>query len=256
MTKQKNVLKIFSFLSIILLVVIVACSSKKKQIVAEIGDEKIYMEDYEKQYLKTVNNLDTAKNSNMEKRKEFLDLLVKFRLKVKDARERDLLKSEDIQSDLKQYQENFLTSFLMDKEIVEPKIKSLYDMKEYEVRASHILINLPQQSFSPEDSIKAYQKAAEVINRLKNGEDFSKVAMEMSDDQSAKQNGGDLYYFTAGMTVPEFEEAIYKMKVGDYTKEPIRTMFGLHIVKLVDKRKRNEGIRASSNSGTVIPAVK
>ena len=96
MTKQKNVLKIFSFLSIILLVVIVACSSKKKQIVAEIGDEKIYMEDYEKQYLKTVNNLDTAKNSNMEKRKEFLDLLVKFRLKVKDARERDLLKSEDI----------------------------------------------------------------------------------------------------------------------------------------------------------------
>ena len=245
MTKQKNVLKIFSFLSIILLVVIVACSSKKKQIVAEIGDEKIYMEDYEKQYLKTVNNLDTAKNSNMEKRKEFLDLLVKFRLKVKDARERDLLKSEDIQSDLKQYQENFLTSFLMDKEIVEPKIKSLYDMKEYEVRASHILINLPQQSFSPEDSIKAYQKAAEVINRLKNGEDFSKVAMEMSDDQSAKQNGGDLYYFTAGMTVPEFEEAIYKMKVGDYTKEPIRTMFGLHIVKLADKRKRNEGIRAS-----------
>lgn len=47
------------------------------------------------------------------------------------------------------------------------------------------------------------------------------------------------------MTVPEFEEAIYKMKVGDYTKEPIRTMFGLHIVKLADKRKRNEGIRAS-----------
>ncbi|MCY7362816.1 MAG: peptidyl-prolyl cis-trans isomerase, partial [Ignavibacteria bacterium] len=118
-------------------------------------------------------------------------------------------------------------------------------MKEYEVRASHILINLPQQSFTPEDSIKAYIKADEVIKRLKNGEDFAKVAMEMSDDQSAKQNGGDLYYFTAGMTVPEFEEGVYKIKVGDYTKEPIRTMFGLHIVKLNDKRKRSEGIRAS-----------
>jgi peptidyl-prolyl cis-trans isomerase SurA len=62
---------------------------------------------------------------------------------------------------------------------------------------------------------------------------------------SAKQNGGDLYYFTAGMTVPEFEDAIFKMNKGDYTKEPIRTQFGLHIVKLTDKKKRSEGIKAS-----------
>jgi peptidyl-prolyl cis-trans isomerase SurA len=245
MTKQKNLFRLISFLSIALLVVLVACSSKKKQVVAEVGDEKIYMDEYEKQYMKTVNNLDTAKNSNMEKRKEFLDLLIKFHLKVKDARDRGLLSSEDIQSDLKQYQENFLTSFLIDKEVVEPNIKHLYEMKEYEVRASHILVNLPQQGSTPEDSVKAYAKADEILKRLKNGEDFAIVAAEMSDDQSAKQNGGDLYYFTAGMTVPEFEEAIYKMKVGDYSKEPIKTMFGLHIVKLADKRKRNEGIRAS-----------
>ncbi len=43
--------------------------------------------------------------------------------------------------------------------MVEPEIKDLYEKKEYEVRASHILINLPQQNFTPEDSIKAYQKA-------------------------------------------------------------------------------------------------
>lgn len=245
MTKQKNLLGILSLLSIGLLVIIVGCSSKKKQVVAEVGNEKIYMDEYEKQYLKTVNNPDTAKNSNMEKRKEFLDLLIKFHLKVKDARDRGLLSSEDIQSDLKQYQENFLTSFLIDKEVVEPNIKNLYDMKEYEVRASHILVNLPQQGSTPEDSVKAYAKADEILKRLKNGDDFAVVAADMSDDQSAKQNGGDLYYFTAGMTVPEFEEAIYKMKVGDYSKEPIKTMFGLHIVKLADKRKRNEGIRAS-----------
>jgi hypothetical protein len=87
MQKKKNFIKILSFLSIIFLVVVVACSSKKKQVVAEVGDEKIYLDDYEKQYMKTVNNLDSAKNTDMEQRKEFLDLLVKFRLKVKDARE-------------------------------------------------------------------------------------------------------------------------------------------------------------------------
>ncbi len=263
MLNQKKFIKIISFLSIILLVVIVACSSKKKQVVAEVGDEKIYLDDYEKQYLKTVNNLDSAKNADMAKRKDFLDLLVKFKLKVKDARERGLLNSEDIQNDLKQYKENFLISYLIDKEIVEPKIKDLYDMKEYEVRASHILINLPQQNFTPEDSVKAYQKANDALKKLKDGVPFSEVAKEFSDDLSAKQNGGDLYYFTAGMTVPEFEDAIYKLKVGEYTKEPIRTMFGLHIIQLNDKRKRSEGIRAShiliqdqkDSSGKVIDSV-
>ncbi|HMS34242.1 MAG TPA: peptidylprolyl isomerase [Ignavibacteria bacterium] len=245
MQKKQSFIKIISLLSIVFLLAIVACSSKKKQVVAEVGDEKIYLDDFEKQYMKTVNNLDTAKNSDMKKRQEFLTLLVKFKLKVKDARERGLLKSDDIQNDLKQYKENFLTSFLIDKEIVEPMIKDLYDKKEYEVRASHILINLPQQNFTPDDSIKAYQKAADALAKLKNGVPFSEVAVEFSDDQSAKQNGGDLYYFTAGMTVPEFEDAIYKLKVGDYTKEPVRTQFGLHIVKLADKRKRNDGIRAS-----------
>lgn len=242
---QKKFIKIISLVSVILLVVIVACSSKKKQVVAEVGDEKIYLDNFEKQYLKTVSNIDTAKNSDMAKRKDFLDLLVKFKLKVKDARDRNLLNSEDIQNDLKQYKENFLTSFLIDKEIVDPAIKDLYEKKEYEVRASHILINLPQQNTSPEDSIKAYQKANDAIKKLKDGVPFSEVAVEFSDDMSAKQNGGDLYYFTAGMTVPEFEDAIYDLKVGEYSKKPIRTMFGLHIVQLNDKRKRNEGIRAS-----------
>lgn len=263
MSKQKNIIKILSFLSIILLVVVVACSSKKKQVVAEVGDEKIYLDDFEKQYMKTVNNLDSAKGASMEKKREFLDLLVKFRLKVKEAREKGMLQAEDIQNDLKTYRENFMTSFLIDKDIVEPNIKKLYDRKEYEIRASHILINLPQQNTTPEDSIKAYQKAYDAIKKLKDGVEFSEVAKEFSDDLSAKQNGGDLYYFTAGMTVPEFEDAIFPMKIGDYTKEPIRTQFGLHIVKITDKKKRNDGIRAShiliqdqkDSAGVVIDSI-
>jgi len=245
---MKNISKTLKFIplmALVLSVALISCSSRKKQVVAEIGPDKIYLEDYEKQFLKTNNNPDTAKNSSLEKRKEFLDLLIKFRLKVLDARERGLLQTEDIQNDLKQYKENILTSFLVDKEIVEPEIKELHERKEYEVRASHVLINLPQSGYSAEDSIKAYQKAKDAISKLKDGADFAEVAKEFSDDMSAKQNGGDLYYFTAGMTVPEFEDVIYKMKVGDYTKEPVRTMFGLHVVKLTDKKKRNEGIRAS-----------
>ena len=227
------------------LIVISACSSmKKKQVVAEMGDEKIYLSEFESQYLKTVNNVDTARMKPMQDKKDFLDLLIKFRLKVKDGKDKGLANDPDIKNDINEYRKNFLSSFLLDKKIVEPNIKSLYEMKKYEVRASHILINLPQNA-TPEDSIKAYKKADDALAELKNGADFNATARKYSEDQTVAQNGGDLYYFTAGMTVPEFEDAVYKLKVGEYTKKPIRTMFGLHLIKLVDKKSRNESIRAS-----------
>jgi peptidyl-prolyl cis-trans isomerase SurA len=69
--------------------------------------------------------------------------------------------------------------------------------------------------------------------------------------------------FHRGMTVDEFEDAVYDLKVGEYTKKPIRTMFGLHIVKLTDRKPRLESIRAShiliqdkrDSLGTVIDSV-
>ncbi|MDD5362557.1 MAG: peptidylprolyl isomerase [Ignavibacteria bacterium] len=221
------------------------CNNKNKTVVAEVGNDKVLMYEFENQFLKILgNNLDSAKKTTLEQRKDFLDLMIKLRLKVLDATEKGYLESQEIKTDLDNYKKNYISAFLIDRKVVDPQIKELYERKKFEVRASHILINLPQTA-TPEDSIKAYQKAQTVIDRLKNGENFGTVAAEMSDDPSAKQNGGDLYYFTAGMTVPEFEDAIYKMSVGDYTKKPVRTMFGLHIVKLVDKKKRNDGIRAS-----------
>lgn len=245
MMKSKYLFYGFNLIVIALIALIIGCSSKKKDVIAEIGDEKIYLYEFENQYLKSLgNNLDTAKNKSLAERKEYLELMIKFRLKVKDAKTKGYLNSPEIQKDLGDYKKSFISTFLIDKEVVEPNIKELYERKKYEIRASHILVNLPQNA-TPEDSVKAYLKADTILNRLKKGDDFGTVARELSDDQSAKMNGGDLYYFTAGMTVPEFEDAIYDLKVGDYTKKPVRTMFGLHIVKLTDKKKRYEGIRAA-----------
>jgi peptidyl-prolyl cis-trans isomerase SurA len=235
MTKNSYAFKFLTFLLLSSVTMIVACSSmKKKQVVAEIGNEKIYMYEYEKQFLKSNPNIDSARSKTLQERKDFLDLLIKFRLKVKDARERGLLASSDIQNDINEYKKNFLSAFLIDKKIVEPHIKDLYDMKKFEVRASHILINLPQTA-NPEDSIKAYQKANDASKELNDGVDFVTVAKKYSDDFTVQQNNGDLYYFTAGMTVPEFENEVYSLKVGGHSKKPVRTMYGLHLVKLTDK---------------------
>ena len=218
--------------------------NKSNKTLAEIGDEKITLGEYEKQYLKTISNLDSAKLKTMDEKRTFLDLYINFRLKVKDARDRGLLNNPDIQKEITEYKKNYSPTYLIDKEVIEPQIKKLYERKKDEVRVSHILINLPEKS-SPQDSINAYRTADTIIRKLKDGADFGDLAVQYSQDRTAKQNRGDLYYFTGGMTVEEFEDAVWDLKVGEFTKKPIRTPFGLHIIKLTDKRPRLESVRAS-----------
>lgn len=241
-----NKLKTLKMFGILLVITIIAFSSsncsRANKTLADLGNEKITLGEFEKQYLKTVGSIDSARNKSMDDKREFLNLYINFRLKVKDARERGLLNNPDIQKDVAEYKKNYSPTYLVDKEIVETEVKNLYDRRKDEVRASHILLNLPENS-PPQDSIAAYQKADSIIQRLDKGEDFGALALEYSQDRTVKMNNGDLYYFTGGMTVPEFEDAVYDLKVGNFSKKPVRTMFGLHIVKLTDRKPRIEAVK-------------
>lgn len=244
MKKQRKFVMFGILLIISMLMFSASSCNKAKKTLVDVGDEKITLGEFEKQYLKTIGNVDTARNKSIEDKKQFLNLYINFRLKVKDARERGLLNNPDIQKDVLEYKKNFAPNFLIDKEVVSKEVESLYDKRKDEVRASHILINLSDKP-TPQDSIAAYQTADSIIQKLKDGMDFGEVAMQYSQDRTVRQNKGDLYYFTAGMTVAEFEDAVYSMKVGDYSKKPVRTQFGLHIVKLTDRKPRMESVKIS-----------
>ena len=80
-------------------------------------------------------------------------------------------------------------------------------------------------------------EAKEVIKKLAGGAKFEDLAKEHSIGPTGK-NGGDLGFFTKDMMVPEFADATFDLKAGTYTKEPVKTKFGWHVVKLVEKRDR------------------
>ncbi len=105
--------------------------------------------------------------------------------------------------------------------------------QEQEVHARHILIRAAagddKASKDAEDKIKA------VIARLKKGEDFTKVAGEVTEDPSGKANGGDLGYFSKEQMVPEFSDTAFKLDKGQIS-EPVKTQFGWHVIKVEDKR--------------------
>ena len=104
-----------------------------------------------------------------------------------------------------------------------------------QVRASHILLRVEPEAKPAE--IAAKEKAATAIAaRVKKGEDFSKLAKELSEDPSAKENSGDLDFFDKEQMVPEFSKAAFAMKKGEIS-EPVRSQFGYHVIKVTDRRE-------------------
>lgn len=107
--------------------------------------------------------------------------------------------------------------------------------EQQEVHARHILIRAApgddKAGKEAEDKIKA------VIERMKKGEDFAKVASDVTEDPSGKANGGDLGYFSKEQMVPEFSDTAFKLEKGQIS-EPVKTQFGWHVIKVEDKRAK------------------
>ena len=121
-------------------------------------------------------------------------------------------------------------------------IKKFYDenKKEFEhpemVRASHILIRVPEDADEKvvAEKKKAADAALERVTSKK--EDFTAVAKEVSEEPGAKESGGDLNFFPKDRMVPEFANAAFAMKKGEISKEPVRTKFGWHIINVTDRK--------------------
>jgi len=150
-----------------------------------------------------------------------------FKAKLDFARKKLLMEAI-----LKQAGTDAMTDAAMH-QVYNDAVKTMSD--EQEVHARHILIRAAagddKASKEAEDKIKA------IIARLKKGEDFAKVASEMTEDPSGKANGGDLGYFTKEQMVPEFADVAFKLDKGQIS-EPVHTQFGWHVIKVEDKRKK------------------
>lgn len=127
--------------------------------------------------------------------------------------------------------------------IKDEDIKKYYDEKAIgDIKASHILIQSEATEDMTADEKKkaeeaALKKAKDIIKKLDKGEKFEDLAKEYSKDGSAS-DGGNLGYFNRGDMVKEFEEAAIKLEVGKYSKEPVKTQFGYHIILKTEQKDK------------------
>ncbi len=166
---------------------------------------------------------------------EYLDLFINFKLKVAEAESRGMDTLPKFLKEFNGYKVQLEKPYFTDKKVDERLVKEAFDRQQFDIRASHILIMVAKDAL-PADTLAAYNKIKAIRKLIVDGKkDFATVAKEKSEDPSAKQNGGDLGYFTVFQMVYPFENAAYNTKVGEVSKI-VRTRYGYHILKVVDKR--------------------
>jgi peptidyl-prolyl cis-trans isomerase SurA len=230
---MKKILIGFSALSFISITAL----AQNDQTILVIDGKNISKAEFENVYKKN-NGKEVA--TDKKSLNEYMDLFINFKLKVKEAEVMGLDTVSAFKQELGGYRKQLAAPYLTDKNVNEGLITEAYERMKTEVRGSHILVKCAEDAL-PKDTLIAYNKITEYRKRAVKGEDFAKLAVESAKDgdPSATDNKGDLGYFTSLQMVYPFENAAFNTKVGEVS-QIVRTRFGYHIMKIVDKRP-NQG---------------
>ena len=209
-----------------------AIAQTPNKVVLKVGDENVTLSDFEHIYKK--NNDDVA--ITKEGLDEYMDLFVKFKLKVVEAEALGMDTASNFTRELAGYRKQLARPYLVDTELLDEIVHEAYARQQTEIRARHILVTVGENAL-PADTIRAWNRINKLKDRIEAGEDFTTVAKSKngSDDPSVTQNGGDLGWFTAFKMVFPFEEAAYNTPLGEIS-DIVRTRFGYHFLEVTDKR--------------------
>ncbi|MFO7923745.1 MAG: peptidylprolyl isomerase [Bacteroidales bacterium] len=227
--KKKNKQIILLYLTMALLFSMhpfYSASAYNDDVLLVINDREITVNEFTRLWKK--NNIHTEQESL----EEYLELFVNFQLKVAHARDEGIHREPSFERELGEYRKQLAQTYLTDPGTEEKLVREAYERLLYDVSASHILVRLPP-GYNPDDTLKAWEKAMEISERIIDGESFEKVARATSDDPSAKMNSGNLGYFTVFQMMYPFENAVYQTEPGKLSM-PVRTSFGYHIIKVND----------------------
>jgi peptidyl-prolyl cis-trans isomerase SurA len=203
----------------------------KKEVLFTIDQKPYYTDEFARVYNK---NLDLVKDESQKDLTQYLELFIGYKLKINKANKLGLQNGTSYQTELKSYRTQLSKNYLTDSKVTKELVEEGYARSLKEIKASHILITVDENA-SPEDTLKAYNKIAAIRLRAFNGEDFGKLAQENSQDPSAKENKGDLGFFSSFRMVYAFESAAFNTPKGKISN-PFRTRFGYHIIKVDDIR--------------------
>ena len=205
-----------------------AAPVEQKNVLAIVNGDTITVEEFNAVKLQLPPQAQSAGDDSI------LNQLIELKALAQKAEAEDLAKEAGIQSEIERAKESILANHLVkrmmkDMKFTDEQLKKEYDglvaklPKKQEMRAAHILVENEEQ-------------AKEIQKKVNEGGDFAELAKAYSTDPGSKDQGGELGWFEAGMMVPEFSAAASALKPGETSKEPVKSQFGYHIIKLEETR--------------------
>jgi len=200
----------------------------------EVDGVPVYVSEFTYIYNKTNGQQADYSRKSLD---EYLDLYVKFKLKVRKAKGMRLDTIQQLKQELAGYRKQLADSYLLDKTIVKTLAKEVYDRRQKDVDISHILVSVAPNP-RPQDTLEAYKKIMAIKKRIEGGAKFEEIAKEVSDDPSAKRNSGRIGYITSMLPNGMYgiENIAYEGKVKKVAG-PVRSNSGYHLVRVNDRRK-------------------
>jgi len=207
---------------------------KKEKTLLTFEQEKVSKSEFERVYAKNNGGEAEAADHSPEQYREYLDLYINFKRKVFAAEAAGLDTTQSFKREFEQYRKQLVQPYLSAKDVEEKLIEEAYERSGYLVDASHLLLRLPPNP-SPEDTLAQYKKILQ----------YRDSVVKYSEDPSAKNNKGNLGYFSAFAMVYPFESAAFDTEVGEVSM-PVRTQFGYHLIKVKDKIE-NQGTKRAAH---------
>jgi peptidyl-prolyl cis-trans isomerase SurA len=194
-----------------------------------VKNNPVYLSEFRQLYTKT--HQQKADFSEVSLR-AYLDLYVKFKLKVQKARDMRLDTLEAFVTEIDGQRRQLAASYLVDKEVTDKLVLEAYERMKQDADISHIFIACDKNAKAA-DTLIAYNRAMNLFKMLQNGASFEQVARDSSEDKSAKENSGNLGFVTAMLPDGYYnlEKAVYSAKPDELLR-PVRTNAGYHIVRV------------------------
>lgn len=241
--------KIITTIVLVAMTATAFCQVTDDPVMFEVNGGKIHRSEFMKEFLASIGKDPSAPKTacTYEKRlalEEYVELFANFRAKLADAKARGFDTMPSLVNELKQYRNDLAAPYLLDSTTLQELLQEAYERNHYIIHANHILVRCSENA-APADTLKAYKRATDIYNRVMKGEDFTSLAYQeehrgedgvVHDLETASTYvAGELGYFSVFDMVYPFETAAYALKAGEISK-PVRTRFGYHIIKVVDRK--------------------
>lgn len=217
-----------------------AFAQKGSDVIATIGNKKITLDEFNKKYKDVTQQVLV----NPPSRKLFLEDLIRYEIGLQEAQKQKLDKDPLVVDRMNQEMykgllEKELGQKVQDAPVTEAEMKAWYS-KNPQIRISDILIEV-KPGATEEQRGEARKRASEILDEVKKSKrPFEELARLYSDDLTTKNNGGDTGWQSRITVVPNYYDAVSKLKVGEMTSSLVQTAFGFHILKLTGKRSYTE----------------